>query len=475
MPIISLSLEDRFNPAVTAYLRSAVSSNVKFRTTPNGDSIEPISDPKTIRFNRYLWSEHPQVDEAVQHVVHMVHRHGLIPADIDPIKLYPTAKIIMLNLYNAHELGADYWVRFSRDKNLINTPKRYRKSGLNYEHFVMLVKTLKVLRQIQVANGFHDRSRYAKTRLSRSRQSRMKALNIVTIFNGYAILPEHLMRDPKQELIEKKYAENERGYKCLLGYDGTVSTHRMRRVLKDYNQLIKASDIRLNTIPNKPVDFSDTTVKRVFNNSSWSQGGRFYGGWWQGIKSHFRHDVLINGTPTIELDYKALHPFMLHLMRGSTLPEGFDPYSLPQHDNYEDKKKLRNLCKDFLLIALNASTERKAIKAMEEDIREDKEAGNGRYPDLSHNLRELLANIKQHNAPIQDDICTGIGLKLQYYDSRIAERVIKAMTSEAKPVLCLHDSFRCEAHHKDQLNHLMEESFKVIMKSTTHPKIEIKE
>lgn len=99
---------------------------------------------------------------------------------------------------------------------------------------------------------------------------------------------------------------------------------------------------------------------------------------------------------------------MLHLGRGSTLPEDFDPYSLPRHDNYEDKKKLRNLCKDFLLVALNASTESGAIQAMEKKIRKDKKDNKGRYPDLVPNLPELLAGLKERNGSIQDDLCTGI-------------------------------------------------------------------
>ncbi|WP_157237844.1 hypothetical protein [Desulfobacter curvatus] len=55
---------------------------------------------------------------------------------------------------------------------------------------------------------------------------------------------------------------------------------------------------------------------RVFNNSSFNNGGRFYGASHLDIPSHMRGFIRINGEPVVELDYDALHVVMLYHLRG---------------------------------------------------------------------------------------------------------------------------------------------------------------
>lgn len=474
MHFITVTPEDAGNPAVIAYLQSVSPRGTDIRVEA-AKAIAPKPEEKTIHFNRYLWSEEPQVDEAVHYIVDSLCRYGLIPARIKPAKLYPTAKIVLLNLYRARTIGIEYWVTYSRDKNIINAAKRYRKSGLNYDSLIALIKALQRIEYILAVKGFHDNSSYKNTPASRSKPSRMRATrDLGTIFRNYGIQPEHLSRDPKQELIERKDEPDDNDNRKLLDYTGTVATGKMLKVLRSYNQLIKSSDIQLTITPSRYVDFSDTTVKRVFNNDSWSQGGRFYGGWWQSIKSKSRHHITINGNPSVELDYKALHPFMLYQREGIAWPENFDPYTLLEHAGHDDQRKLRKLTKDFLLVALNAASEGAAIKAMQKQIREDNKKEEKSYPETIPPLKSLLNAIKGHNERIAHHLCTGIGISLQYQDSCIAERIIKTMTKEGKPVLCLHDGFRCEAQHEEQLRQIMAEYFMIELGCNTHPQIEVK-
>lgn len=64
-------------------------------------------------------------------------------------------------------------------------------------------------------------------------------------------------------------------------------------------------------------DFSARTVYRVFNNNDWEQGGRFYGAWWMACPSKFRQHILIDGKPTVEVDYSGLHAAMLYAQAGT--------------------------------------------------------------------------------------------------------------------------------------------------------------
>jgi hypothetical protein len=67
---------------------------------------------------------------------------------------------------------------------------------------------------------------------------------------------------------------------------------------------------------------------RVFNNSSFKNGGRFYGASHLDIPSHMRGFIRINGEPVVELDYDALHIVMLYHLRGLDINLAQDPYEI---------------------------------------------------------------------------------------------------------------------------------------------------
>jgi hypothetical protein len=50
---------------------------------------------------------------------------------------------------------------------------------------------------------------------------------------------------------------------------------------------------------------------RVYN-GGWNLGGRYYGGWWQSVRSADRKHFVIDGEPTVEEDYEQLHPRLLY-------------------------------------------------------------------------------------------------------------------------------------------------------------------
>ena len=53
------------------------------------------------------------------------------------------------------------------------------------------------------------------------------------------------------------------------------------------------------------MEFERVRLYRVFNNGSFDEGGRFYGGWWQNLPSEYRQFITINGHTTSEYDYSA--------------------------------------------------------------------------------------------------------------------------------------------------------------------------
>ena len=57
-----------------------------------------------------------------------------------------------------------------------------------------------------------------------------------------------------------------------------------------------------------------------FNNESFEDGGRFYGGWWQSIPSEYRKYISLNGDLTIEMDYSSIHIHLLYAELQSHCP-----------------------------------------------------------------------------------------------------------------------------------------------------------
>ena len=88
-------------------------------------------------------------------------------------------------------------------------------------------------------------------------------------------------------------------------------------------------------------DFAARTVYRVFNNSDWQQGGRFYGAWWISCPSRLRPYIMIDGKRTVEVDYSGVHAAMLYAEAGKAIPD--DPYErcLSKAGNVAERKLVK--------------------------------------------------------------------------------------------------------------------------------------
>ena len=142
---------------------------------------------------------------------------------------------------------------------------------------------------------------------------------------------------------------------------------QMRENLKLINGVLEKADIRLNITDEqmlelrerlsrerdpykRDVDFNRKTLHRVFLDRRPDLGGRFYGPWYQNIPKEYRPEIRINGAPTLELDYSALHPNLLYALRDLDPPDP-DPYRL---DGYSEET--RKFMKAMFLRMINATS-----------------------------------------------------------------------------------------------------------------------
>ena len=97
-------------------------------------------------------------------------------------------------------------------------------------------------------------------------------------------------------------------------------------------------------------------LRRIFNNSDFSQGGRLYGGFWQRLTSEQRQEhILIDGDWCVELDYGQMSLAILYGLAGKAPPAG-DLYDLADHGIPTEYRKGIKKCIQAVINADNRPT-----------------------------------------------------------------------------------------------------------------------
>ncbi len=189
------------------------------------------------------------------------------------------------------------------------------------------------------------------------------------------------------------------------------------------------------------IRFNEKQVYRVFHDTDFNTGGRYYGGWWQTIPKEYRKHLTIDGKATIEVDYSGLHPAILYAKEGLSLPE--DPYSRILGPQYRDlSKKLFN-----------------ALINAKKDPEAPPRGVKIRFPDQSLNWEQIKERIYEIHAPIRERFCKGAGLWLMHEDSVLATGVLHHFANMGVPCLPVHDSFIVHHGYEEDLRNKMSELF----------------
>jgi hypothetical protein len=176
--------------------------------------------------------------------------------------------------------------------------------------------------------------------------------------------------------------------------------------------------------------------RRIFS-ERWSLHGRLYS-WPQNVPSAARANITINGEPTVELDYRAMHPMLAYNETGVKF-DGDDAYDVG--DRFD-----RDEVKIGMVIAFNAADEDRAVKAL------------ARAKRLRHDrCREIFDAIRHRHRPIEGAFFTDYGVKLMNIDARIAMAVTTGLMDQGIPSIPVHDSIIGPAQFRGQIHAKMEE------------------
>lgn len=290
-----------------------------------------------------------------------------------------------------------------------------------------------------------------------------------------------------EELIEvfkpvssAKYMEISRNVLELRDEEGnnlpfrlTDSNYRLIELLDTYNQYLLGTTISIGN--NKYV----IQGKKVFNDGSWSKGGRTY---LTGVKvmsellkRENRGKIMIDGEETVELDWSRCFLSIIAEKEGYVFPEGFDPYHL-ELDGYHTPT-LRKLAKIAMLVALNSSSSRQASLAL------SMEAGrklplkdlkrSGKLPDpLGAKL--IVESVVKHNQYALPWVWEGRGLELTHIESQMMDYVLHKCLEESIVGVVIHDGIVIPHKHVDTVKEFMYDAFKNVLGSKNNCKVEVK-
>lgn len=399
--------------------------------------------------------------------------------------------MIVLNLYDAYLNDPKRYVGYSRRRSAYKKERGYKGFQFGYQNVRKVTDFLEDKGYIEQDKGYPSSDQYE------GQISKMRATaKLVGLIERYQkITPDMIQRDTSNDEViivkgvkprkrwrtiiedgvkkKKKYQPPRKI--CKTPENGIV--RKMRVILESINYIMEQSEItlditsqelrELNARLNKDddpykqaVDYRRKYLHRVFLDRRLDRGGRFYGPWYQNIYKEYRPKIMINGAPTVEVDYSGYHPRILYALKNLSLPE--DPYRL---DDYPDSDSMRKFLKPFLLMIINAKSPNAAMEGIRGENYKSKKSGKGtikppEIPSLSNNdLKPVMDKLIEKHKPISEYFFSTFGDTLQWYDSQIAENIMYHFAYQGYPCLPVHDSFIVHVGLQKELKELMEKIF----------------
>ena len=420
-------------------------------------------------------SDFPEVKSLLRSIYAEMDAEGLVPRYPKKAKQFrDTLRLTVLNLCAVYLNDPHKYVAYHRNKNEFRKGTRYHTFGISYHSLIETIidRYLMPREYVEGPKGvwFSDNKRISRMRPTKKFVERFIEVSRVTL--------PMIQYDDRRELIVLRDSE-----KQDLEYQDTDFTLKSRDNLKLINrvfdqnvillalsnqdlalmnQMLMASRDKVRRLGGA-IDFTRTRLRRIFNNSSWEQGGRYYGGWWQRIPNRrikFRQHITINGMPTVEPDFSGLHINMLYAWEGIPMPED-DVYKL---EGYSNDDTFRAFVKRMLLVMVNAANPKEVRAVLHQEVFKDgslklpEEIGSTKAVDIDPVKRAF----EEKHAAISRYFSTGKGVDLQYWDSVLAEYIMVHFARQGVPCLPVHDSFIIDFRLEDELIRVMKEGFKAL-------------
>ncbi|WP_225174119.1 MULTISPECIES: hypothetical protein [unclassified Bradyrhizobium] len=266
-------------------------------------------------------------------------------------------------------------------------------------------------------------------------------MRVPSLIRPSASLAEHLPLAPPdwrsveqvddRALIILKEGKDDDGRARAIAFRESAKTRQFSRQVRRINEGLRSADI---AVTGQDAGLSlgkdgqviapyRRSLRRIFNNADWKQGGRLAGGFWMGMERTERFErIRIDGERIADVDYRQLFPRLAYARADKPQPEG-DIYDVAGDGSGRDGwKTLMN-----------------AMLFSDGPLRNWPEGTLQHFPS-GFKLRTATEMLAARHQPIAHLFGTGLGFQLMRFESDMLIGIIAHLASLGVTALPLHDA-----------------------------------
>lgn len=377
-------------------------------------------------------------------------------------RLKQDMRSLLWHLFRAQRVSRDCYVRISLSTHSFKHDPRRNPFGISRD-IAKIIRKMDAAKKFNLCIGFDDastgNSRFTRVRANLNLLNRLRQLP-KRLSSAYVELPAIEFRTKKDGV--RKVVENPLKLQKL---------DEIEALVKRQNQLVGSRKITLQREDGEflqwadvngqghSVDLTRTSLTAIFHvdEKNTVSYGRMHGAFWQSIPSRYRKDILIDGTPTVELDYSAQ---ILSMAAGHAKVQiSGDPYAVDLGLDKLGSKIQRKIVKSCLVIMFNVDSQKSAIKAIRSKIYKEEFLLNSVVTLTDATILGFFGEIFLTYPFLRKYAFKGLGKMFFFHDSEIARTIMKTFIDLNKVVLPIHDGFIAKEEDSELLRKAMEDAW----------------
>ncbi|WP_137045867.1 hypothetical protein [Pseudolabrys sp. FHR47] len=361
---------------------------------------------------------------------------------------------LVCNLIAAYQIGSTALLHIPLANDVLRGTPRYRSPvyGVHFRNLIALLESLGLIRFVTKGYNVRKWRRREITTIRPTTALRKAFPALVTEKPGSLT-----QVDPAETVVLKDQSGR------LVAYPETHSTRRWRVEMRAINASLRNASISL-AGRNRVIDddgfaarLNARTLRRIWNNGDWEQGGRLYDGFWQTMRREERLPAIrLNNTRVANVDFCQFNLRLAYALAKVTPPRG-DLYDVSGTDSVRrDWKQLREGRKKLTNAMFNAKA---PLRRWPGKTERERQAVASFFP-AGITATDATEAIRAKHAAVAGYFERGYGLRFMRIESDILVAVLLDLIKRGITALPLHDAVLVQERNAKTAKRTMEREAK---------------